>query len=375
MVAEEFMSVAGNVTVEEFSFAAKACIAAIPGVGAGFMAAGALFYVHPLAAAVMTFCLLAFAIPQILLYRGWFDHFFPTSVSRNVYSVLDPPGGGKYVKATLIISGHIDSSWHCPHFAKNGHRARFKLYLGVISALLLLLFSLLRCLGADYCALFPWSMKWTMPAVPLLFIGFYFLFRYLVFDKKMASPGAMDNLSGIATALNLVKYYRSNRKTAPRNIRILLTGFGAEEAGLRGSRAFIRRHRADLLAGDTWVINIDGVADRDDFLCIEGEAFQMVRYDREYIDMVEHIMREMGLRYHRWVLDAGGTDAAEFARAGIVKSVTLAAQSRTPNSNYHTAADTLDRMDPEAMRLMNVLCARLVAEIDRIAGAGPQGQK
>lgn len=70
------------------------------------------------------------------------------------------------------------------------------------------------------------------------------------------------------------------------------------------------------------------------------------------------------------------TGAAEFARAGMGRSMTLAAQSRTPNSNYHTSADTLDRMDPEAMRLMNLLCVRLVAEIDRIAGGnGSEGEK
>jgi aminopeptidase YwaD len=371
MVADEFMSVAGNVAVEEFQFAPKSCIAAIPGVGIGFMIAGVIFYIHPLAALVLGCGLFVFSVPQIILYREWFDVFFPKSVSRNIYSILDPPGGEKYVKATLVLSGHIDSSWHCTHFADKSQLARFKLYLGVASAITLLPLSLFRYLGTEYRAILSWPMKWTMLVVPFLFIGFYYLFRYMVYDKKKASPGAMDNLSGIATALNLVKYYRSNRKRAPRHLRILLAGFGAEEAGLRGSRAFVRRHQDDLLAGKVWVLNFDGVADKDDFLCIEGEAFQMVRYDRVYVDMVERAMREMGLRYHRWVLDAGGTDAAEFAKAGIKNSITLSAQSRMPNSNYHTSADTLERMDPEAMRLMNALGVRLVAEIDAMAGAGP----
>jgi len=181
----------------------------------------------------------------------------------------------------------------------------------------------------------------------------------------------MDDLSGIATILGLAKIYRSQRKKRPRNIRILLTAFGAEEAGLRGSRGFIRRHRDDILAGDVWVLNVDGVADRDDFICMEGEAWQMVRYDREYVDMVEGIMKEMGLRYSRWTMDAGGTDGAEFVKAGMTRAITVSAQDRTPGSNYHTRYDTLDRMDPEAMRLMNDLCMRIVARIDAKA-AGNQ---
>jgi hypothetical protein len=41
---------------------------------------------------------------------------------------------------------------------------------------------------------------------------------------------------------------------------------------------------------------------------------------------------------------------------------------RTSGSNYHTKYDTLDRMDPEAMRLMNKVCSRVVARIDADAG-------
>jgi aminopeptidase YwaD len=364
LIADEFMSVAGNVAVEEFTYAAKACIGAIPAIGAGLMIAGLFFFWHPLVTIIMVTALLVFAIPQIILYREWFDSFFPKSTSRNVYSIIDPPGGTKYVRATLVLSGHLDSSWHCPHFAEKSHRARFKLNAGVISALLLLVIAVARFLGTDYLGVIPWSMWWTMLAVPPLFAGFYFLYRYLVYDKTEASPGAMDDLSGIATILGMARFYRAQRKKRPRNIRVLLVAFGAEEAGLRGSRAFVRRHCGDLLAGNVWVLNVDGVADKDDFLCIDGEAWQMVRYDREYVDMVERVMKDMGLDYHRWTLDAGGTDSAEFVKGGIAKAITVAAQDRTPRFNYHTRYDTLDNIDPDAQKLMNVLCMRIVEQID-----------
>ncbi len=371
IIADEFMAVTGNVEVEEFTYAAKACIGAIPAIGAGLMAAGVVFFWFPLVSFMITAALLAFSVPQIILYREWFDALFPKSTSRNVYSIIDPPGGARYVRATLVLSGHLDSSWHCPHFAEKSHRARFKLNYGVISAILLLILSIARYCGTDFLGLIPWSMWWTMPVVPLLFPGFYFLFRYLVYSKDTASPGAMDDLSGIAIGLSLARVYRSHRKKRPRNIRIILAAFGAEEAGLRGSRAFIRRHQDDLIAGDVWVLNVDGVADKDDFLCMDGEAWQMVRYDREFVDMVEMVMKDMGLHYYRWTLDAGGTDSAEFVKAGMTKAITVAAQNRTPRSNYHTRYDTLDRIDPEAMKLMNDLCMRVVERIDAKAAGNP----
>ncbi|MBP7737111.1 MAG: M28 family peptidase [Spirochaetes bacterium] len=369
IIADEFMSVTGNAVVEEFSYAAKACIGAIPAIGAGLMIAGLFFFWLPLVTLILTAALLIFAVPQIILYREWFDRFSPKSTSHNVYSIIDPPGGAKYVRATLVLSAHIDSSWHCPPFAEKSHLARYKLNFGVISAILLLLLSAARLGGAEFLGLLPWPMWWTMVIVPFLFPGFFFLFRYLVYDKSVASPGAMDDLSGIAVNLGLAKIYRAQRKKRPRNIRILLVAFGAEEAGLKGSRAFIRRHRDDLLAGDVWVLNVDGVADKDEFLCIEGEAWQMVWYDREYVEMVESIMKGMGLSYNRWIMDAGGTDGAEFVKAGIGQAITVVAQDRTPRFNYHTRFDTLEHLDPEAMRLMNDLCMNIVETIDiKVAG-------
>ena len=44
MIADEFMTVTGNVAVEEFTFAAKACIGAIPAFGAGLMIADLFFF-------------------------------------------------------------------------------------------------------------------------------------------------------------------------------------------------------------------------------------------------------------------------------------------------------------------------------------------
>ena len=335
------------------------------------MIGGLFFFWFPLVTLILTAALLIFAVPQIILYREWFDPFFPKSTSRNVYSIIDPPGGAKYVRATLVLSAHIDSSWHCPPFAEKSHLARYKLNYGVISAIMLLLLSAARLGGTAFLGLLPWSMWWTMLVVPLLYPGFYFLFRYLVYDKAVASPGAMDDLSGIAVTLGLAKIYRAQRKKRPRNIRILLVAFGAEEAGLRGSRAFIRQHRNDLLSGNVWVLNVDGVADKDEFLCIEGEAWQMVRYDREYVKMVESLMKEMGLRYTRWIMDAGGTDGAEFAKAGITRAITVVAQDRTPRSNYHTCYDTLERLDPEAMSLMNDLCMGIIEKIDARVTVNP----
>src|SRR4030042_1717516 len=195
IISEEFRAIAGNVTVEEFTFAAKACIGPIPGYGLGLIVAGLFFFRQPLATLILASALFAFAVIQIVLYKGWFDIFFPKSTSQNVHSVIDPPGGMKNVKATLVLSAHIGSSWHCTHFAEKSHLARYKLGFAALSPLLLITLSIIRYLDADFRGVLPWSLWWTMLIVPFLYMGFYFLFRYLVYARGVASPGAMDNMA------------------------------------------------------------------------------------------------------------------------------------------------------------------------------------
>jgi Zn-dependent M28 family amino/carboxypeptidase len=218
--------------------------------------------------------------------------------------------------------------------------------------------------------LLPINFDWTLFVVPFLYPGFYFLAHYMSYDKKRASPGAMDNLSGGAINTRIVKYFIENPDQAPQNLRIILAGFGAEEAGLRGSRAFVKKHKQDLLAGKVYDLNVDGVADKDDFVIVKNESWQGIKYDEEFLQMIEAAMKEVGVKFRRYTLDAGGSDAAEFGKAGILTATTISAQDQTPKSNYHTYMDTLEHVDPEALRLMTEVVKVLVAKIDAKVGAG-----
>lgn len=377
IVANEYKALTGNVKMEEFRFAPKACIAAIPGFGVSLMVAGVLFYLVPLAALLVGLGALVFGILQIIFYKEIFDWAFPKATSQNVYSVIEPPGGAEKAKATLVMSAHIDSSWCCWNYASRPNLARYKLTFGVVCGVVLLVGCILRMLGPP--GIFPsfWitpinlirlSMDWTLFVVPFLYIGLYFLAHYMTYDKKKASPGAMDNLSGVTINLHLAKYFLAHPDKAPQNLRILLMSIGAEEAGLRGSRAFIKRHRNDLLKGEVWVTNVDGVGDANDFVLVTEESWQGVHYDPEYLKLIEDAMQEVGVHYKKYKLDAGGSDSAEFFKAGIQKTITLAAQDQTPKSNYHCYNDKLENMDPEAMRLMNLLCLNVIGRIDQQAG-------
>jgi Iap family predicted aminopeptidase len=61
---------------------------------------------------------------------------------------------------------------------------------------------------------------------------------------SIGGPGACDNASGVGVLLELARHFAERGEDLPCRLRVV--AFGAEELGMIGSRAFIRRHAEDL---------------------------------------------------------------------------------------------------------------------------------
>ncbi len=274
---------------------------------------------------------------------------------------MEPSGGN--AKFTLFIGGHIDSSWHTPVLARHPERSRFKIISGVGGGAIMLLFSLLRILN-NY-AIIDIPIMWSN-FVPIIFIpGWYWIARYLVWTKEKASPGSMDDLAGIAVSMWRIKYYNENPDQRPKDCRIVLLAVGAEEAGLKGSFDFVKKHKQDLLAeeNDPWVLIIDGVGDADFIEVVCGDDWLSTKYDKNFVNLAEKAMKDINVKYNMITNPVGGTDAAAFTRGGV-KSLVLAAQDPTPRNNYHTCFDKLDRIEPDATIGITKASIRLIDLID-----------
>jgi hypothetical protein len=364
MIAEEFRSVTGNAKIDEFTLHPHAFIGWIPIAGFGLMVSAILVMFYPLAAAILNVCLFSFAIIQFIKYKQWFDFLFPKATSQNVYSVVEPPSG--VAQYTILLSGHIDSSWCWNLPIKHSERMRYKIYYGFLGGFLVIVMGIIRVcefyLGEGLGT--GTSFKWMFYIIPFMFPGFYYIHRFLTWDKTKASPGAMDNLSGIAQCLSILKYFQTHPNDQPKNARLVIVGFGSEEAGLRGSRAFVKKHKNDLLKGEVWNLNIDGVSDDYSFNLMKGEAMLATNYNTDLVNIVTAVLNEFGLYRPFWKLDVGASDAVTLCQAGK-RAYTFAAQDTTPLNNYHTYMDTLDRINPEALRKMLILVLRVIEKIDR----------
>jgi Zn-dependent M28 family amino/carboxypeptidase len=149
---------------------------------------------------------------------------------------------------------------------------------------------------------------------------------------------------------------------------VILLSSDAEEAGLRGARAFVRRHKAELRRLPTTLLNIDSVyrADRIQFLCSDLNGF--VPLDRALADRCVEIAKSLGVaaRTFRMYPGAGATDAAEFARAGVRSTTLIALPTDIESADlvYHTPRDTVASIQPAAVEACLGVALGLAREID-----------
>jgi len=361
IIADELTKITGNKSkIEYFDCHPLASIASIPVLGYLLMFLVVPFYILiPVVALVLISAFLLFTTVQIFNYWDWFNFIFPKGRSQNVYNIIEPES--KKVDFTVIISGHVDSSWFWKPIAKDPKRAWLGTIYGLISGIALLLLSLLRVL--DGYRVITLTGPWKILVIILLIPGFYLLSQLITWNRKNASPGAIDNLSGVSIALWFAKYFKRNPEKKPKNCRIILAAFGCEEAGLKGSKAFVELHKKDLLKGNVWCLNIDGIGDPYKFHIIERERMLGTKFDKNFCKMADEAMHEEKIHHSSINMSLGGTDASSFAKAGI-KAISLTTYDTDIVDTYHTYLDTTDKIDKNALILTNKICFRIIKKIE-----------
>ncbi|MDR2091115.1 MAG: M28 family peptidase [Clostridiales bacterium] len=342
---------------EEFEIHPRSGVGAIPYLGVAVYIALVFYFLSLIPAVDAAFGIVSFVImtamwvfsvSHVFRYQTWFDFLFKKSVSNNVIAEI-PAKSGK-ADYTIIYSGHIDSSWNW-NLAAYGNPLKMipGVIIGIVSALAFFVFTAIKAIGNLSIADYP-VMIW-IPAV--LAAGIFPLLVFLSYKKEKASPGAMDNLTGVGLALETVKYYKNNPDKVPDNLRIVFAGLGSEEAGLRGSFAYVKAHFGKegddmLIPGKTYVVNIDSIADKDYFEVVQGDIWQTSFFDKKMCDMAFDAMAETGVNPKRIYNPIGGCDSTPFHKKGI-ETTTIAAQNPTATDYYHTFRDKSDRFKDDVL--------------------------
>jgi hypothetical protein len=336
---------ARNVAVEEFRVAPGAFTASVPIAGLLTLAAAILSAITGRAgvapwitAAGAVACASAALLVLTLEFVYSFeliDPLFRMRRSVNVVGTLRHPET-RTVRRLLLISGHHDSAPENTWLRLLGFAGLIIQAAIPIGLLTMLGIAVAQLAGGGALGTIGWLLL-AFPVAPAIIVAVFFT-RGRRGGGKV--PGAVDNLAASAITVALCRYLVEHPDEIPRDTEIRFISFGSEEAGTRGSRRYVARHRDELARLGARLLNVEMVADPV-ITIFTSDMNRSVKHAPEMVRSAVAAAEAAHVPYR--VAPAGpgvGTDAGPFSRAGL-DAVTLF-PFRAPEqlvAFYHQASD------------------------------------
>lgn len=338
----------GSVQVEDFTVHPKSFLKYIPALVVLYFAGAILLYFgFPLTALVVYGIAIFMFYAQFVRYWELLDTYFPKATGYNVYGSIEPEGE---VKQQVVVSAHHDAAYVFQLLAYVP-----KYYVGLINAsiLFLLLGFLVSLLGA---VMYFFGVPLPIWVPIALLAGGIFQLPLAFFTTGEVSPAAGDDMIAVAVAGETARLFHQSKqagKNPLKHTRLIIASFDAEEAGLRGARAFCAKHREQLLGTKTYVFNIDTLYKLEYLNFLEKDLNSTVKLSRAMAQDCVDIAKSLGYpaRIASMPFGAGSTDAAEFGKLGV-EAVNMAGISSDISKFredlvYHTPDDVTECIEPE----------------------------
>jgi aminopeptidase YwaD len=359
----------GSVQAETFRFHPQAFIGYLPVLAVLYLAAVVLVFLGqpPLAVLVLTAALAIFSC-QGLLYLRVFDVLFRAATGTNVHGRIEPEGE---VRQQVIVAGHHDAAPVFRYFAEAPRW--YPLIVGIGFGCFAIALA-----EAAYMAVTATRPLWMCVALAVGTIGVIPIYRFFTGE---ISPGAGDNLIATALAGEIARHFSDRKKAGQglKHTRLICLSADAEECGLRGSGAWVRAHRQELLAFKSYVLCLDTLYWPDQLHVIEKDLNGLLALSTSLARELDQIAKERGVGSHvaRMPFGAGATDAASFSRAGIEAASLIACEvsyDLPSHFVYHTPRDTTDAIDPRALAQVHDVVVGFIERRDEAAARGGGGR-
>ncbi|NLZ25207.1 MAG: Zn-dependent exopeptidase M28 [Clostridiales bacterium] len=334
-----------NVKIESFSLHPGSFFGWIYITVTFMLAATALYFFVPLASAILVVLGFILMLTQFVLYRKTFDFLFKKKTSYNVYGSI--PAKGE-TKRKVIFSGHMDAANEWPLSYRLGGSATAGLvsfaFIGILYIFAISIYSLVTN-GIGFAL--NTGIDRILGYVSLVFVPI-FITMYHFSSKKVVTDGANDNLSGCFIAAAIVKAMKENGVQLE-NTEVVALMTGAEEAGLRGAKAFVKAHREELKKTETVFVGFDTIREMRFLAVNKADINNTVKNNEEYSDLYIKAAENLGYKCASSSVPIGATDAAAFSQEGL-KGVSITALDHNLRDYYHTRRDTIDNIDKECLR-------------------------
>jgi carboxypeptidase Q len=160
-------------------------------------------------------------------------------------------------------------------------------------------------------------------------------------DSWDLGTGAIDDGAGVAVAMETAQLLQTLHLRPKRTIRVI--AWVDEESGGRGRQAYTAAHSAEF-ANHVAAIESDLGAAHP-----LGFNVKMSAQAMEALKPVQKILESFGANLIKVVPFSPGADISSMAQAGV-PALGIMQDGRTYFNYHHTAADTLDKIDPAELR-------------------------
>ena len=137
---------------------------------------------------------------------------------------------------------------------------------------------------------------------------------------------------------------------------------------MRGSRAYCRENREALTSIPTYNFNLESIYNANELSFLTKDINQYVPLSKAMVDECMDIAGQLGHHTEEGPITSGGgaTDAAEFARIGVAATSLLGMENKfiRDGLSYHTMEDTVDKIDPAAVRASLEIVAGFIFKKD-----------
>lgn len=331
--------------LEEFKVAPKAFMGFLPIIGTILILSIIFYWFFPLIAFLLDVFAIAIILLEFGMYKKVLDPFFPKETSHNLIAIKKPKGN---IQKRVIFGGHADAAYEWRY---NTVKSRVMLRLVLIPSIgglfLKLIFDILNLIfNAGWVQGYV-SIWGVLGIFELFFIPIIILImRFSNFS--VISPGANDNLSGCYVANSIMKYL-SEEGIEFEKTELRLLNSGSEEAGLRGTKSYAKKHKEELNEVETIYIALDTFRDMDHIAVYSKDLNGTVSHDPRVCKLLEMAGKKAGYELEYSSIFLGSSDATAFTQEGIPSS-SLAAMDPAPPRYYHTRHDNYDDLDTECLK-------------------------
>jgi hypothetical protein len=283
------------------------------------------------------------------------DPFFKKSESLNIVGRLRKPGASS-VKRLLILSGHHDSALEFTWLRFTGYGFFVLMITWLLALIAVLVMSAIQLAGVisgNGSWVEAGTLGWVLVAYPLAPAIIFALFFSRGRGNGGTVPGAADNLSACGLVVAMSRFLAENPSCIPDDTEIRFITFGGEEAGVRGSRRYVKRHLDELKRLEARLLNYETIAHAE-VAILTSETNGSVKNSPEMVSSVVAAAQRAGVPYKVQPATLGtGSDAGPFSRLGIQATTLLGFKVQQMVAFYHQERDTPDVLSIEP--LLNVL--------------------